>query len=256
MEYNIRFNLAAVAAVVLVAAVVGAISSTVVASRAYVTRGEQSLRADQIITVKGSTRKRIQSDQAVWYISVRGEDKDLKTAFAVLDDGVTRVRRFLEQQGFQNDDIALSAISTVEHHARDAKGKETREVAGYSLSRGFNVTTTDVNRVARAAGEVTQLIQDGVLVFSCAPAYYYSDLAKLKVELMADAAKDARARADNIANETGCRVAEVRSAQMGVLQVTQPLSTEVSDWGTYDTSTIAKDVQAVVTVKFRIDARS
>lgn len=254
MDYNIRFNFAAAAALVMLAAIVGAISSTVVASRAYVARGEQSLKAEQLITVKGSTRKRIRSDQAVWDISVRGEDKELKAAFGILDQSVARVRQFLDQQGFKAGEIGMSSISTVEHHVRDPKGNETREISGYSLSRGFTVTTTDVDRVARAAGEVTQLIQEGILVFSCSPAYYYSDLAKLKVELMADAAKDARARADNIANETGCRVAEVRSAQMGVLQVTQPLSTEVTDWGTYDTSTIDKDVQVVVTVKFRIES--
>lgn len=254
MNYTIRFGLAGTAALIAAVLVVSVVTSTVVASRAYVARGAQVLKAEQLITVKGATRKRIRSDQAVWDISVRGEAKTLQEAFAILDGGVGKVAAFLAGLGFAPGEQAVSAIDTSEHHVRDAKGNETREISGYTLSRSFTVTTLDVARVARAAGQVTQLIQEGVLVVSCPPRYYYSELAALKVGLMSEAAKDARARADNIAGAAGCRVAEVRSAQMGVLQVTQPLSTDVSDWGIYDTSTIEKDVQAVVTVCFRIEA--
>lgn len=253
MDYNVRFNLAKTAALIVGAAIISFATSAVVASRAYVTRGEQAIRSDQTICVKGSTRRRITSNQAVWHIGVRGEHKELKEAYAILDAGVIRVRKFLADQGFKEAEISLEAINTTEFHARDAKGNETREITAYHLSRGFNVTSRDVQRVARAAGEVTQFIQEGVLVISNQPAYYYTDLPGLKVDLMADAAKDARNRADKIAGSAGCRVAEVRSAHMGVLQVTQPFSTEVSDEGAYDTSTIEKDVQAVVTVNFRIE---
>jgi len=79
-------------------------------------------------------------------------------------------------------------------------------------------------------------------------------LPRLKIDLMGSASKDARARADEIAKNAGCRVAEVRSAHMGVLQITRPFSTEVSGYGVHDTGTIDKDVQAVVTASFRIEA--
>lgn len=253
VEYSVKFNFAKTAALVALIALISLIVSTAVASRAYVERGEQAFSADQVITVKGSTRRRIRSDQAVWSICVRGENKELKEAFNILDEGVNCIRAFLKDQGFSDAEITVSAIGTTEHHARDLKGNETREITAYSLSRSFTITTPNVDRVYRAEGEVTQLIKDGVLVISYSPAYYYRELAGLKVDLMAEAAKDARARAENIAGAAGCKVAEVRSASMGVLQVTQPLSTDVSDYGTYDTDTIDKDVQAVVKVTFRID---
>ena len=253
MDYNVKFNLAKTAAIVVAAAIVSIATSTVIASRAYVSRGEQAFKSEQTICVKGSTRKRITSNQAVWHIGVRGEHKELKEAYAILDAGVVRVKKFLTDQGFSETEISLEAINTTEFHGRDFKGNETREITAFHLSRGFNVTTRDIQRVARAAGEVTQFIQEGVLVISCQPAYYYTDLPALKVDLMAEAAKDARNRADKIAGSAGCRVADVRSAHMGVLQVTRPFSTETSDEGAYDTETIEKDVQAVVTINFRIE---
>ncbi len=255
MDYRIHLNLATAAMVVAIAAFASFITSTVVAARAYVERGAQVTREEQTIVVKGSTRKRIRSDRAVWRIRVDGEAKDLKEAFSILDGGIGRVRAFVEKRGFKPEEIGLGAIDTTTHYVRDKKGEPTRQVESYVLDRTFFVTTGDVERVNRAAGEVTQLIEEGVRVASCAPEYHYMGLADLKIELMSAASADARARAEKIAQATGCRVAEVRSARMGVLQITQPFSTEVSDYGIHDTATIDKDVQAVVTVTFRIEAK-
>jgi hypothetical protein len=39
---------------------------------------------------------------------------------------------------------------------------------------------------------------------------------------------------------------------MGVFQITAPYSTEVSDYGMYDTSTIDKQITAIVKASFEI----
>ena len=51
---------------------------------------------------------------------------------------------------------------------------------------------------------------------------------------------------------TGNSIGSVKSAKMGVLQITAADSTDVSDYGTYDTSTIEKDMTAVVNVSFAV----
>lgn len=254
MDYHVRLHLTTAAIVVTLGATVSLITSTVVAARAYSGRAEQTARQMQTISVKGSTRQRIQSDRAVWLISVTGDGQTLKDAFAVLDTGVGRVREFLVQMGFSGPEIGLAAIETDTHYARDSKGNTTQEVSGYTLSQQFSVTTADVQRVSQSAGRVTELIQEGVHVVSCAPQYYFTQLPQLKVDLMAAASADARSRAERIAESTGSKLGELRDARMGVLQITRPHSTEVSDWGIYDTTTIAKDVRAVVTAMFGIQA--
>jgi hypothetical protein len=254
LEHHIRLHLTTVAIVVSLGIAVSVITSTAVAARAYQARSKDVVRQNQTITVKGSTRERLQSDRAVWNIGVRGEGKTPQAAFAVLDAAVQRVQQFLKQAGFQDAEIGVCAIDTETQHGQDAKGKPTHEIVGYALTRGFVITTGDVQRVQQSAGRVTELLQDGVLVTSKAPAYYYTKLAQLKIDLLAAASADARARADKIAAATGCRLGTLRDAQMGVLQITRPDSTEVADYGLYDTTTIDKDVTAVVTVTFGIRA--
>lgn len=256
MEYHVRFGVTSTLVVVFIGIGISVITSTTVAARAYRARGEVPLKHDQTLTVKGSARHRVRSDRAVWRIQLWGEARELATAYGVLETGVERVSAFLRSEGFKPEEIELSAIQTIKHFVRDEKGNDTRQILEYSLHREAVVTTVDVERVLTASSRVTALIQDGVQVISDVPAYYYSDLPKLKVELLEAASKDARARADAIARHVGGRVAEVRSASMGVLQITQPYSTETSYEGMFDTTTIEKDVTGVVTVTFRIETVS
>ncbi|MHC4818822.1 MAG: SIMPL domain-containing protein [Planctomycetota bacterium] len=253
MEYRVRTDLLRSAAVVALGVTVSLIASTAVAARAYRGREADTSRRQQTLAVKGLARQRIRSDIAVWQIDVKGEGASLEEAFAMLEKGRQSVRAFLRSRPFEAEEVGVGAIRTVTHYARDAQGDETREVAAYSLQGGLTVTSGELERVAAAAGEVTELIREGVLVVSQPPAYYYSRLADLKIELMALASRDARARADAIADHTGCRVADVREARMGVLQITPPHSTEVRSYGIFDTSTIEKDVRAVVSVTFGIE---
>ncbi|GJM26269.1 MAG: hypothetical protein DHS20C16_26840 [Phycisphaerae bacterium] len=259
MEYRVRIQFASaivVSALVVIALGIAAsfVTSTYIAADAYQGRNEFDHRQNQTITVKGSTRRRVRSDRAVWTIVVKGEGEDLKSAFEVLDSGIGRVRDFLDKNGFSPNQVGLGAISTTTKYARNAKGNRTDEVTGYRLERRFGVTTADVNLVARAAGKVTQLLKEGVFVISQAPEYTYTKLAPLKIDLMAAASSDARSRAEKIASSTECNLGELRDARMGVLQITAPDSTEVSSYGMYDTYTIDKDVRAVVTATFGIEA--
>lgn len=269
MEYRVRTQFAntliastlivstlIVSALVVIALGIAAsfVTSTYIAADAYEGRNKFDHRQNQTITVKGSTRKRVRSDRAVWAIIVRGEGEDLSTAFEVLESGVDRVQDFLKSNGFAPDQVGLGAISTTTRFARDAKGNRTDEVTGYRLERRFGVRTSDVNLVARTAGKVTQLLKDSVFVISQSPEYTYTKLAPLKIDLMAAASSDARARAEKIAASSACNLGELRQARMGVLQITAPDSTEVSSYGMYDTYTIDKDIRAVVTATFGIEA--
>ena len=68
--------------------------------------------------------------------------------------------------------------------------------------------------------------------------------------MMGEATKNAMERASRIAESTGRKINQVQSATMGVFQVTSVNSTDISDYGFYDTSAIQKKVTAVVRASF------
>jgi hypothetical protein len=252
MEYSVRVRVAG--GVVAVAAVVGLsiLTSTYVATRAYERRAKQAAAQSAQISVRGSARQRITSDLAVWVIGVRAEAPELAAAFEAMDAATRRVSDFLAGQKFAEGEIELSAIDTRLFRKSDEKGKETREVAGVGMERQFTVSSKDVAKVAGASAAVTELLRDGVQVVSYRPSFYYTKLPDLRITIAGEAARDAKARADEIASKSGARVTDVRSLYMAPIQVTQPNSTDVSGSGSYDTATIDKDEFVSVTATYGI----
>ena len=66
------------------------------------------------------------------------------------------------------------------------------------------------------------------------------------------ATADAMARAKEIVGATKARLGKLSSARSGVFQITEPYSSEVSDYGYYNTNTRAKSISVTVTTDFRL----
>lgn len=210
-------------------------------------------KGDDAITVTGSAKRRITSDLVVWSAGVSAQAPQLAESYRQLADSIPRIKQYLQVKGIPEDQMTVSAITTMTLKRRDSDGNETAEITGYSLTQQIEVRSNDVQRIAQVAREATELINQGILIESTPPKYYYTKIGDLKVEMLGEAAKDAKERAERIASSTGNSIGAVRSARMGVLQITAADSTDVSDYGVYDTSTIEKDMTAVVNVSFAVN---
>ncbi len=228
---------------------IGLIVSSLILGWAY----RATKKGDEAITVTGSAKRRITSDLVVWNAGVSVQAPALADSYRSLSDNIPKIKQYLLSKGIPEDQMTISSISTTTIKKRDADGNETSEITGYSLSQRIEVKSNDVAKVAQVAREATELIDQGILIESSAPQYYYTKIGDLKVEMLGEAAKDAKERAERIASSTGNSIGSVRSAKMGVMQITAADSTDVSDYGVYDTSTIDKDMTAVVNVSFAVN---
>lgn len=210
-------------------------------------------RGDEAITVTGSAKRRITSDLVVWSAGVSSQSAQLTEAYRQLSDNIPRIKQYLLSKGIPEDQMTVSSIASSTIKKRDSEGNETGEITGYNLTQRIEVRSTDVAKIAQIAREATELINQGILIESSAPKYYYTKIGDLKIEMLGEAAKDAKERAERIAQSTGNSIGSVRSAKMGVLQITAADSTDVSDYGMYDTTTIDKDMTAVVNVSFAVN---
>lgn len=209
-------------------------------------------KGDDAITVTGSAKKRITSDLVIWSAGVSSQSVQLSDAYKQLSDNIPRIKQYLIEKGIPESQMTVSSITTTTLKRRDADGNETAEISGYSLTQSIEVRSNDVQKISQIAREATELINQGILVESKAPQFYYTAIGDLKIEMLGEAAKDAKERASRIASSTGNSIGSVRSAKMGVLQITAADSTDVSDYGVYDTTTIEKDMTAVVNVSFAV----
>lgn len=232
-----------------VALAIGLVIASVIGGWAFV-KGKQG---DQTITVTGSARKRIKSDMVIWKAGVSYQAPVLADAYRSLSENVPRVKAYLIGKGVPENEITISSISSQTLHARDSDGQDTGQITGYSLRQELEVQSHDVDKIAKIAREATELINQGILLESMAPEYHYTKLGEEKITMLAEAAKDAKARAVKVAESTDSSIGSVRTARMGVLQITPADSNDVSDSGMNDTSSLDKDITAVVNLSFEIN---
>lgn len=228
---------------------VALVLSSIIGAWAYT----QTKKGDQTVTVTGSARKRIKSDLVLWRAGVSYQAPVLSDAYKALSDNIPRIKQYLLSKGVAENQITISSITSTTLHDKDSDGNESARISGYSLRQELLVRSNDVDKIERIAREATELINQGILLESGTPEYYFTKLAELKIEMLAEAAKDAKVRAQQISSSTGSSIGSVRSARMGVLQITAADSNEVSDSGMNDTSSLDKDITAVVNVSFAVD---
>lgn len=243
--FNAIFNEKNALALTLSAAL---IIVTVIAGNYYMNKRATS----DTFTVTGSARKEVTSDTVVWKGAVTRNVgySQLKDGYAQIAKDIEIVKKFLEQNEVEISAITVQPVFMNEDWNNN--GPVAQEFKRYTLTQNFEIKSADVQKITDLAQKSGELINQGVLFQSNGLEYYYTDLANLRVEMLADAVADAKARAKNMARAGGQRIGSLQSASSGVVQVLSRGSVEVSDYGSYDTSKIEKDVMVTVRASFGI----
>ena len=207
-------------------------------------------KSNQAIAVKGLAQKQIISDLGIWSCNLEVTNMNATVAYDMLQKDIARVREFLVAKGIKPEHIAVSAVNNLKDYVISANGVRTNEIRGYVLTCVVGVQSDDVSLIDRIYSESTNLIRDGINITSNPPSYFYTKINDLKIETLGAAAADAKLRAEQLAKSTGSRIGTIKSASQGVFQITEPNSTEVSDYGENNTNSIKKNVTAVVTIEF------
>jgi hypothetical protein len=209
-------------------------------------------RAGDDITVTGSATRPVRSDLAVWRLDVSTQAPTQLSATRATASGAEQVRAWLITQGFADSLLTVRPPFTFVQNEW-INGMETGRILGYRVTQQIELRTANVDRVAELAGDLTPLLDQGVPVVGQAPEFLYAALPELRGPLLADATRDARVRAEEIVTAAGAKVGRIKAVRVGVFQVRRRQSTEISDYGMYDTSDRDKDVTGVVRVTFALD---
>lgn len=205
------------------------------------------------ISVTGSAQKEIKSDIITWTCSFSARSENLAGAYKTLSEKLPIVKKYLISKGIPEDQIIVSQIFTTVLYLKNEKGNDTNTIQGYLLSQNIDIRSAEVDKVTEISRDSTELINQGITFVSYAPQYTYTKLDNLKVEMLSEASENARQRAQSMVNATGNKIGFMRSAKMGVFQITPINSTEISDYGVNDTTSLYKKVTAVVSASFAIE---
>lgn len=201
------------------------------------------------IEATGSARVKVVSDVAKWRGSIfrTVAETELKQGFAQLRGDLQALKAFFQAAGLPETAVEIQPINMEQVYQQNPTAPREQ-----TLRQGFTVTATDTAKLTGLALDNQTLMDQGVQLTTYSLEYYVSRLPEMRVELLGQAVKDARRRAEEIARSDGRGVGPLQSARIGVVQVLAPNSVEVSGSGAYDTSTVDKEVMVTVRAEFAV----
>lgn len=226
-----------------------ALAVALVVSTYVVSRTVLSVSTANVITVTGSARKSVMSDLAIWRGSFSVENQELLEAQRRLKEDRSKVEAFLNAREIKP--FAMQPIQIQEIRSR-GNDQENRVVA-YRLSQTVEIQSKDVDRLSALGTEAGELVENGVAFVPQAPEFVFTRIGEAKLEMLAEATADAKARAEQMAKQGGRKIKQLRSAKMGVFQITPPHSTETSWAGINDKTTIEKTATVTVNATFLLE---
>jgi hypothetical protein len=211
----------------------------------YKTRAQENT-----MWVTGSVKQQVTSDIAKFSASFSRNmpADDLKSGYSQMKRDEDIVKQFFKEAGFNENSISISPVYMDAPFMYDPNAAKE-----YILRQYVEIQSEEVQKLTDLSKNIQKLVDEGVIFSISNLQYFISNLPELRINLLADAVKDAKARAQKIAEGTDKKIGTIKTANMGVVQVLPVNSTEVSDYGAYDTGTIEKEVMITVTVLLTLE---
>lgn len=199
--------------------------------------------AERSVTVRGLAEREVTADLATWTLSFAATATDLRAAQENTDRDADAVRAFFKRLGFAEAELTPAGVN-VSSYTDDG-------TVFYTVRQRMVLRTKDIQRAQSAARQQADLVRQGVVLEDGSGiAYTFTGLNAIKPEMVAEATRDARAAAEQFAEDSGADVGGIRQATQGYFSI-EARDGEAGGWGVGDTP--FKKVRVVTTVDFAIE---
>jgi hypothetical protein len=216
------------------------------------------------ISVVGLGTTDFVSDEILWSGSFVTKSFDIKEAYNKMISDQKIVADFFLSKGFKKEEFTFGAVQfnkrfrevRIENPENAYQTKYEQVFDGYEATQTITFSAKKnpdlMNRIEEVSSKTSELINSGIELTSNSIQYTYSNLPNLKHRLIEKASKDASERAQKIVNTANGSLGKLKSASMGVFQITGQGSTEEDSYGG-NNDTYSKNKTARITVRLEYE---
>jgi hypothetical protein len=166
------------------------------------------------VEVKGLSEKIVKADVAIWSMSFDVKSNNVDSLYADIARSTGAVKAFLKTKGFEDSEINVAPINIYQDTYKDALFR-------YNSMTQLSVYTKKVDAVKLASQDTLLLVKQGVTLSGNFIEFQFSDINSVKPEMLAEAIKNARASAEQFAEESGSKLGAVSRGNQGVFDVSE-----------------------------------
>jgi hypothetical protein len=178
--------------------------------------------SDRFVTVKGISERDVSANIALWPIRFVSTDDDLKKAQSRIKKSEEQILSFLNKYNINPNSVQIQNLEVTDLLANPYRSGPTK--SRYIIAQTLMVRTNDPESIKNASQQVGELVDAGVVLStsggpSMGPTYLFTELSRLKPEMIAEATANARRAAEQFALDSGSRLGTIRRANQGVFVI-------------------------------------
>ena len=200
--------------------------------------------ANRTVTVKGLAEREVQANVALWPLHYSVTADELSALQAELADDERTIRAFLDDHGFDAANISVTPPQVQDRYSSNYGNSRPDE--RYSGEATVLLRTSRVAEVKAAMPRASELVREGVLLspnYEYRTEFLFTDLERIKPDMIAEATADARRAAQQFAEDSGSRVGPIKQASQGYFSI-EDLDSYTPD---------VKKVRVVTTIDYALE---
>lgn len=176
--------------------------------------------ADRTVTVKGLAELDVDADLAIWPINMVEVGNDLSALHERLEAHTAVIRAHLAAQQVADATLGIG-LPRVQDLQADAYGNSGDRPFRYRAELTVTVRSQAVPEIKAAIQQAGNLVKQGLVfgAYTEPPQFIFTDLNRIKPQLIAEATANARLAAEQFAADSGSEVGHIRDANQGVIAV-------------------------------------
>ena len=210
----------------------------------FVSKGLTSIaNQEQYVTVKGLAERDVLANKVVWPLPYKCVSNDMQTLYDNIEKNRNIVLSFLKEGGITDDEIVISAPAVTDRLAQSYIPDNIK--FRYQAEAVITVISPQVEKVIELMGKQIELMKDGVIIsdeYSYQTQFEYTALNDIKPAMVEEATRYARAVAQKFAEDSDCKLGNIKQATQGQFSIT-------SD----ETTPQIKNIRVVTTVKYALN---
>lgn len=214
----------------------------------FISTGIVSIKnASKVVEVRGLDERPVKANEGYLDLRISTSSNDLIEASKAMEAKQELVTTYLLKEGFSKEEIHVIPVTITDNSTFTSQDPNAKPPPKYTARGGASCGTYNVDLVGNALVKSSSLIEKGVLIESSFAKYLFTDLNKLKPEMLKKATQNARESAETFAKDAGVPLGSMRSASQGLFSVTAPNA----DFD--DETSVMKKVRVVVKASYQLN---
>jgi len=199
--------------------------------------------AERSVTVRGLAERDVTADLATWTISYSASSQNLAKAQSKVRRDTASIESYFGDLGFPEEALQPTGANVSSYTSQG--------ITTFTVRQRLSLRTTDISLAQKAVAEQFELVGKGVfLEEGSSMSYTFTKLNDIKPEMVAEATRNARAAAEQFANDSGADVGAIKDATQGYFSIAAR-DGDGGGWGVSDSP--YKKVRVVTTVNFSLN---